>query len=40
MLGWFFCRLWAHKRVYMFTNGASRAVFHCQRCPWIKADKA
>lgn len=40
MIGRLFCLIWAHKRVFMFTNGAERAVFHCERCPWVRADES
>ncbi len=32
MLGYIFCRLWAHNWRYMYTNGNGRAVLHCKRC--------
>jgi hypothetical protein len=38
MFGAIFCRLWAHKRKFMFTNGVGKAVLHCERCSWVKAD--
>lgn len=39
MLGYFFCRLWAHNWRFMYTNGADRAVLHCTRCARVQADK-
>lgn len=38
MLGRIFCLVWAHKWHYMYTNGANRAVLHCQRCTSIHVD--
>jgi hypothetical protein len=39
MLGSIWCRLWAHKWTYVFTNGRDRAVFGCQRCMKVASDK-
>lgn len=38
MIGKLWCLIWAHKWMYIFTNGQSRAVFGCQRCMKVKGD--
>ena len=39
MIGWLFCRLWAHRFQYVFTNGANRMVVLCTRCGQIRVDR-
>lgn len=39
MIGKLFCRLWAHKWSYMFTNGSRKGVFYCQRCMKVDFDR-
>lgn len=39
MIGYLFCRIWAHNYRFMFTNDFGRAVLHCTRCAKVRADQ-